>query len=143
MSRTTRGSTAQKHRSKMALFASGARGACSNLTRVIAQKLAKALASAYRDRVRQKRDFRSLWITRINGVIRKNAVLSSFRKNLVLNSYSIFMYNLYKEQLVLNRKMLAQIAISNRNCLDTIYSYLNWELFFQNLRYRNSSDILK
>nr|ACH47410.1 ribosomal protein L20 [Geranium carolinianum] len=143
MPRTPRGSTARKRRAKMHFLASGARGAHSTLTRVIAQEIAKALASAYRDRARQKRDFRRLWITRINGVIRKNAVLNSFRKNAVLNSYSRFMYNLYKEQLVLNRKMLAQIAISNRNCLYTIYSYFKWELFFKNLRYRNSSEILK
>nr|AUT83733.1 ribosomal protein L20 [Geranium pyrenaicum] len=130
----------------MSLFASGARGACSNLTRVIAQKLAKALASAYRDRARQKRDFRGLWITRINGVIRKNAILSSFCKKAVLSSfcknaaldtYSRFICNIYKEQLVLNRKMLAQIAISNRNCIDTIYRSLNWQLFFENLPYCN------
>jgi large subunit ribosomal protein L20 len=109
MSRTKRGSTAQKHRAKMDSFASGARGVHS--TRVIAQKIIKALASAYRDRVRKKRDFRRLWITRLNGVIRKNAVF---------NSYSQLIYNLYEEQLALNRKMLSQIAISNKNCLYTI-----------------------
>nr|AEX10208.1 ribosomal protein L20 [California macrophylla] len=115
MSRTTRGSTARKRRAKMHFFASGARGAHSTLTRVIAQEAIRGLASAHRDRARQKRDFRRLWITRINGVIRKNEVF---------NSYSQLIYNLYKEQLVLNRKMLAQIAILNRNCLYTIYSYL-------------------
>lgn len=115
MPRTTRGSTAQKRRAKMQSFASGARGAHSTLSRVIAQQTRRALASAHRDRVRQKRDFRRLWITRLNGVIRKNAVF---------NSYSQLIYNLYKEQLVLNRKMLAQMAISNKNCLYTLFSYL-------------------
>nr|WVK97321.1 ribosomal protein L20 [Erodium stephanianum] len=115
MPRTRRGSTAQKRRAKMHSFVSGARGAYSRLTRTIAQEIIRALASAFRDRARQKRDFRSLWITRLNGVIRKIAVF---------DSYSKLIYNLYKEQLVLNRKMLAQIAISNRNCFYTIYSYL-------------------
>nr|YP_003934069.1 ribosomal protein L20 [Geranium palmatum]YP_009250219.1 ribosomal protein L20 [Geranium maderense]ACH47412.1 ribosomal protein L20 [Geranium palmatum]ADJ66368.1 ribosomal protein L20 [Geranium palmatum]AMY96047.1 ribosomal protein L20 [Geranium maderense] len=134
MSRTTRGSTARKRRSKMDLFSSGARGAHSSLARVIAQATAKALASADRDRVRQKRDFRRLWITRINAVIRKNGVF---------NSYNKFIFNIYKEQLVLNRKMLAQIAISNSNCLYTIYSYLKLELSLQNFQYQNSSEIFK
>nr|YP_009111505.1 ribosomal protein L20 [Erodium crassifolium]AHH24716.1 ribosomal protein L20 [Erodium crassifolium] len=125
MSRTKRGSTAQKHREKMHSFASGALGAHSRLTRVIAQAIIRALASAFRDRARQKRDFRRLWITRLNGVIRKNAVF---------NSYSQLIYNLYKEQLVLNRKMLAQIAISNRNCFYTIYSYLKQKFSLQNFQ---------
>nr|YP_009138215.1 ribosomal protein L20 [Erodium chrysanthum]ACH47408.1 ribosomal protein L20 [Erodium chrysanthum]AIA81348.1 ribosomal protein L20 [Erodium chrysanthum] len=115
MSRTTRGSIAKKRREKMHFFALGARGAHSRLTRVIAQETLRALASAYRDRARQKRGFRRLWITRLNGVIRKNAVF---------HSYSQLIHNLYKEQLVLNRKMLAQIAILNSSCLYTIYSYL-------------------
>ncbi|THU43546.1 hypothetical protein C4D60_Mb00t07020 [Musa balbisiana] len=61
-----------------------------------------------RDRGRQKRDFRRLWITRINAVTRENKVLYS---------YSRLIHNLYKKQLLLNRKIPAQIAISNKNCL--------------------------
>nr|YP_009339105.1 ribosomal protein L20 [Pelargonium quinquelobatum]YP_009339121.1 ribosomal protein L20 [Pelargonium quinquelobatum]YP_784120.1 ribosomal protein L20 [Pelargonium x hortorum]YP_784137.1 ribosomal protein L20 [Pelargonium x hortorum]Q06FP4.1 RecName: Full=Large ribosomal subunit protein bL20c; AltName: Full=50S ribosomal protein L20, chloroplastic [Pelargonium x hortorum]ABI17311.1 ribosomal protein L20 [Pelargonium x hortorum]ABI17328.1 ribosomal protein L20 [Pelargonium x hortorum]API8506 len=113
MTRIKRGSIARRRRAKTRLFASGARGAHSRLTRLIAQQTIRALASAHRDRDKKKRDFRRLWITRINGVIRQN-VLSY--------SYSQLITNLKKEQLLLNRKMLAQIAISNRNCLSIIYS---------------------
>ncbi|TYH79874.1 hypothetical protein ES332_D03G094500v1 [Gossypium tomentosum] len=90
------------------LFASSFRGAHSRLTRTITQQRIRALVSAHRDRDRKKRDFRRLWITRINAVIRGVGVSYS---------YSRLIHNLYKKQLLLNRKILAQIAISNRNCL--------------------------
>nr|YP_009299814.1 ribosomal protein L20 [Pelargonium quercifolium]QBW98926.1 ribosomal protein L20 [Pelargonium denticulatum]QBW98986.1 ribosomal protein L20 [Pelargonium pseudoglutinosum]QBW98995.1 ribosomal protein L20 [Pelargonium ribifolium]AJB99728.1 ribosomal protein L20 [Pelargonium quercifolium]QBW98987.1 ribosomal protein L20 [Pelargonium pseudoglutinosum] len=113
MTRIKRGSIARRRRAKTRLFASGARGAHSRLTRLIAQQTIRALASAHRDRDNKKRDFRRLWITRINGVI---------RQNVVSYSYSQLITNMHKEQLLLNRKMLAQIAISNRNCLSIISS---------------------
>ena len=108
MTRTKRGYIARRRRTKIRLFASSFRGAHSKLTRAIAQQRTRALVSAHRDRDRKKRDFRRLWITRINAVIREMGVS---------NSYSRLINNLYKKQLLLNRKILAQIAISNRNCL--------------------------
>nr|YP_010919631.1 ribosomal protein L20 [Nematolepis phebalioides]WAJ52119.1 ribosomal protein L20 [Nematolepis phebalioides] len=108
MTRIRRGYIARRRRTKMRLFASSFRGAHSRLSRTSTQQKIRALVSAHRDRDRQKRDFRRLWITRINAVIRVNMV--SF-------IYSRLINNLYKAQLVLNRKILAQIAISNRNCL--------------------------
>nr|YP_010436886.1 ribosomal protein L20 [Momordica cochinchinensis]UTA96085.1 ribosomal protein L20 [Momordica cochinchinensis] len=108
MTRIKRGYIARRRRTKIRLFASSFRGAHSRLTRTITQQKIRALASAYRDRGRQKRDFRHLWIARINAVIRYNKVYYS---------YSRFIHNLYKGQLLLNRKILAQIAILNRNCL--------------------------
>nr|YP_010921091.1 ribosomal protein L20 [Chorilaena euphemiae]WAJ54186.1 ribosomal protein L20 [Chorilaena euphemiae] len=108
MTRIRRGYIARRRRTKMRLFASSFRGAHSRLSRTSTQQKIRALVSAHRDRDRQKRDFRRLWITRINAVIRVNMV--SF-------IYSRLIHNLYKAQLVLNRKILAQIAISNRNCL--------------------------
>nr|YP_009861313.1 ribosomal protein L20 [Stylochaeton bogneri]QIU83003.1 ribosomal protein L20 [Stylochaeton bogneri] len=108
MTRVRRGYTARRRRTKIGLFASNFRGAHSRLTRTITQQKTRALVSAYRDRGRQKRDFRRLWITRINAVIRENKVSYS---------YSRLIHNLYKRQLVLNRKIPAQIAISNKNCL--------------------------
>nr|YP_009253586.1 ribosomal protein L20 [Senna tora]YP_009762984.1 ribosomal protein L20 [Senna obtusifolia]KYP36745.1 hypothetical protein KK1_042084 [Cajanus cajan]ALF03775.1 ribosomal protein L20 [Senna tora]QIQ60203.1 ribosomal protein L20 [Senna obtusifolia]QKZ95237.1 ribosomal protein L20 [Senna tora]UNJ78655.1 ribosomal protein L20 [Senna tora] len=110
MTRIKRGYIARKRRTKIRLFTSSFRGAHSRLTRTITQQKIKALVSAHRDRDRKKRDFRRLWISRINAVIREN------RKK-IYYSYSILMYNLYKRQLLLNRKILAQIAILNRNCL--------------------------
>nr|YP_009557567.1 ribosomal protein L20 [Macarthuria keigheryi]QBC72391.1 ribosomal protein L20 [Macarthuria keigheryi] len=108
MTRVRRGYIARRRRTKIRLFGSSFRGAHSRLTRTIAQQKIRALVSAHRDRDRQKRDFRRLWITRINAVIRK--------KELYYN-YSKFINDLYKRQLLLNRKILAQIAILNRNCL--------------------------
>lgn len=111
MTRIKRGCIARRRRTKIRLFASSFRGAHSRLTRTITQQKIRALFSAYRDRGRQKRYFRRLWITRINAAI---------RGNLVYYSYNIFIKNLYKKQLLLNRKILAQIAILNRNCLSMI-----------------------
>nr|YP_010039155.1 ribosomal protein L20 [Grewia chungii]QOY45317.1 ribosomal protein L20 [Grewia chungii] len=108
MTRIKRGYIARRRRRKIRLFASSFRGAHSRLTRTITQQRIRALVSAHRDRDRKKRDFRRLWITRINAAIRGIGVSYS---------YSVFIHNLYKKQLLLNRKILAQIAISNRNCL--------------------------
>nr|YP_009935614.1 ribosomal protein L20 [Saururus chinensis]QNS38015.1 ribosomal protein L20 [Saururus chinensis]QNS38102.1 ribosomal protein L20 [Saururus chinensis]QQY98105.1 ribosomal protein L20 [Saururus chinensis]UER93810.1 ribosomal protein L20 [Saururus chinensis]UUL98193.1 ribosomal protein L20 [Saururus chinensis] len=108
MTRVRRGYIARRRRTKIRLFASTFRGAHSRLTRTITQQKMRALVSTHRDRGRQKRDFRRLWITRINAVTRGGGVSYS---------YSRFIHDLYKRQLLLNRKILAQIAISNRNCL--------------------------
>nr|YP_009163301.1 50S ribosomal protein L20 [Trillium tschonoskii]YP_009736644.1 50S ribosomal protein L20 [Trillium camschatcense]AKU37012.1 50S ribosomal protein L20 [Trillium tschonoskii]AXU98728.1 50S ribosomal protein L20 [Trillium tschonoskii]QHV38767.1 50S ribosomal protein L20 [Trillium camschatcense]QHV39541.1 50S ribosomal protein L20 [Trillium tschonoskii] len=111
MTRVRRGYTARRRRTKMRLFASTFKGAHSRLTRTINQQKIRALASSHRDRGRQKRNFRRLWITRINAVTREKKVFYS---------YSRLIHHLYKKQLLLNRKILAQIAISNKNCLYTI-----------------------
>ncbi|YP_001671706.1 ribosomal protein L20 (chloroplast) [Carica papaya] len=111
MTRIKRGYIARRRRTKIRLFASSFRGAHSRLTRTITQQRIRALVSAHRDRGRKKRDFRRLWITRINAVIRGDGVSYSYNR---------FIHNLYKKQLLLNRKILAQIAISNRSCLYTI-----------------------
>ena len=108
MTRIKRGYIARRRRTKIRLFASSFRGARSRLSRTITQQKIRALVSAHQDRGRQKRDFRRLWITRINAVIRNNKLYSS---------YSTLIHNVYKEQLLLNRKILAQLAILNRNCL--------------------------
>nr|YP_010978331.1 ribosomal protein L20 [Chrysosplenium valdivicum]WOC30070.1 ribosomal protein L20 [Chrysosplenium valdivicum] len=108
MTRIRRGYVARKRRTKIRLFASSFRGAHSRLTRTITQQKIRALVSAHRDRDRQKRNFRRLWITRINAVIRESKVSYS---------YSRLIHDLYNRKLLLNRKILAQIAILNRNCL--------------------------
>nr|QVX29523.1 ribosomal protein L20 [Harpalyce brasiliana] len=108
MTRIKRGYIARKRRTKIRLFTSSFRGAHSRLTRTIAQQRIKALVSAHRDRDRKKRDFRGLWISRINAVIGEK------KKN---DSYRNLMYNMYKRQLLLNRKIVAQIAILKGDCL--------------------------
>nr|UZC31044.1 ribosomal protein L20 [Medicago coronata]UZC31120.1 ribosomal protein L20 [Medicago coronata] len=110
MTRVKRGSIARKRRTKERSFTLSFRGAHSLLTRTISEQKIKALFSAHRDRDRKKRDFRSLWISRINAIIDQN-------KNHIYCIYSRFMYNLYKNQLLLNRKIVAQIAILKGNCL--------------------------
>nr|YP_009486733.1 ribosomal protein L20 [Piliostigma thonningii]AWB12956.1 ribosomal protein L20 [Piliostigma thonningii] len=111
MTRTKRGYIARRRRAKMRLFTLSFRGAHSKLTRTMTQEKIKALVSADQDRDRKKRDFRRLWICRINAVIRENRI------NKIYYNYSSFLYNLYKSQLLINRKILAQIAILSRNCL--------------------------
>nr|YP_010335370.1 ribosomal protein L20 [Tordylium pestalozzae]UNH92288.1 ribosomal protein L20 [Tordylium pestalozzae] len=108
MTRIRRGNIARRRRTKIRLFASSFRGAHSRLTRTINQQKIRALVSSHRDRDKQKRNFRRLWITRINAVIREIGVSYS---------YSRLIHDLYNKQVLLNRKILAQIAISNKNCL--------------------------
>jgi large subunit ribosomal protein L20 len=108
MTRIRRGYIARRRRTKIRLFASSFRGAHSRLTRTITQQKIRALVSSHRDRDRQKRNFRCLWITRINALIRERGVSYS---------YSRFIHDLNKKQLLLNGKILAQMAISNKDCL--------------------------
>nr|UXB55982.1 ribosomal protein L20 [Coreanomecon hylomeconoides]WBF92892.1 ribosomal protein L20 [Corydalis edulis]WEG23747.1 ribosomal protein L20 [Corydalis edulis] len=110
MTRIRRGYIARRRRTKMRLFSSTFRGAHSRLTRTMTQQKTRALGSAHRDRSRKKRDFRRLWITRINAI----KVFYKFYK------YSRFIYKLHTKHSLLNRKILAQIAISNRNCISMI-----------------------
>nr|ULF47313.1 ribosomal protein L20 [Astragalus sinicus] len=109
MTRIKRGYIARKRRTKVSLFTSSFRGAHSKLIRTILQQKIKALVSANRDRDRKKRDFRSLWISRINAIIDQNK-----EKYYI---YSEFMSNMYKSHLLLNRKIIAQIAILKGNCI--------------------------
>uniref|UniRef100_UPI0031F42087 ribosomal protein L20 n=1 Tax=Platylobium infecundum TaxID=3041824 RepID=UPI0031F42087 len=111
MTRIKRGYIARKRRRKIRLFTSSFRGTHSRLTRTIPQQKIKALVSANRDRDRKKRYFRGLWISRINAVIGES------KKTYIYNIYSRFVYNLYTRQLLLNRKIVAQIAIFKENCL--------------------------
>ena len=100
MTRVKRGNVARKHRNKILKFAKGFRGAHSKLYRIANQQVMKALRNAYRDRKKKKRDFRRLWIARINAAARQHGM-----------SYSQLIGNMKKADIQLNRKMLAQIAI--------------------------------
>jgi large subunit ribosomal protein L20 len=100
MTRVKRGNVARKHRNKILKLAKGFRGSHSKLYRVANQQVMKALRNAYRDRKKKKRDFRRLWITRINAASRQHGL-----------SYSQLIGQMKKADIQLNRKMLAQIAI--------------------------------
>jgi large subunit ribosomal protein L20 len=100
MARVKRGNVARKRRNKILKLAKGFRGGNSKLFRTANQRVMKALNSAYRDRRRRKRDFRRLWIARINAATRLQGI-----------SYSQFMGSLKKANVEINRKMLAQLAV--------------------------------
>jgi large subunit ribosomal protein L20 len=100
MTRVKRGNVARKRRNKILKLAKGFRGSHSTLFRTANQQVMKALRSAYRDRKKKKRDFRRLWIARINAASRQHGL-----------SYSRLIGNLKKANVELNRKMLAQLAI--------------------------------
>lgn len=100
MTRVKRGNVARKRRKKILKLAKGFRGSHSTLFRTANQQVMKALRNAYRDRKKRKRDFRRLWITRINAAVRQHGM-----------SYSQFIGNLKKADVQLNRKMLAQMAV--------------------------------
>jgi large subunit ribosomal protein L20 len=98
--RIKRGNVARKRRNKVLKIASGFRGTHSKLFRVANQQVMKALRYGYIGRKRKKREFRSLWITRINAASRLNGV-----------KYSQLIHGLKTSNIAINRKMLAQIAV--------------------------------
>jgi large subunit ribosomal protein L20 len=98
--RVKRGNVARKRHKKILKMAKGFRGSHSRLFRMANQQVMKALRNAYRDRRKKKRDFRRLWITRINAAARINGI-----------SYSQLIGKLKKANIDINRKMLAQLAV--------------------------------
>ena len=100
MPRVKRGNVARKRRKKILKLAKGFRGSHSKLFRTANQQVMKALRYAYRDRRNRKRDFRRLWIARINAAARLNGV-----------SYSKLIGQLKVADIEINRKMLAQMAV--------------------------------
>lgn len=102
MTRVKRGNVARKRRKKILKLAKGFRGSHSKLFRTANQQVMKALRSAYRDRRRRKRDFRRLWIVRINAAARQHGI-----------SYSQLTGKLKTANIQINRKMLAQLAVAD------------------------------
>ena len=100
--RIKRGFKARRRRKKVLKLAKGFRGGRSKLFRTAADAVDKALMYAYRDRRQRKRDFRRLWIARINAAARMNNL-----------SYSKFMHGLKLAKVGLDRKVLADLAISD------------------------------
>jgi large subunit ribosomal protein L20 len=102
MPRVKRGTKRRAKRKKLLRLASGYRLTKGKLYRAAREAVEKGLAYAYRDRRNKKRDFRSLWIVRINAEARKYEL-----------SYSRMMAGLKKAGIVINRKMLAELAVSD------------------------------
>ena len=102
MPRVKRGVTARARHKKILVQAKGNRGRRKNVYRVAKQAVMKAGQYQYRDRRQRKRQFRSLWIARINAAARMNGI-----------SYSQLMYGLHQAGIAVNRKILADLAISD------------------------------
>jgi large subunit ribosomal protein L20 len=100
--RVKRGFKARRRRKKVLKLAKGFRGGRSKLFRTAADAVDKALMYAYRDRRVRKRDFRKLWITRINAAVRMHNL-----------SYSKFIHGLKLAGVELDRKVMAELAISD------------------------------
>ncbi|MFU8794394.1 MAG: 50S ribosomal protein L20, partial [Dethiobacteria bacterium] len=94
---------ARKRRKKILKLAKGYYGAKSKLFRVANQQVMKSLTFAYRDRKQKKRDFRKLWIARINAAARIDGI-----------SYSRFINGLKKADVQINRKVLAELAVNDK-----------------------------
>ena len=94
--------TTRKRHKKILKLAKGYRGARSKQYRVAKQSVMRALASSYAGRKERKRQFRQLWIARINAAARLNGL-----------SYSKFMYGLKVANIDMNRKMLAEMAVND------------------------------
>jgi len=102
MSRVKRGFKARQRRKKILKAAKGYRGGQSKLFKTAAISVNRARMFAYRDRRARKRDFRRLWIIRINAAARENGL-----------SYSKLMGGLQKAGIDLDRKMLAEMAVND------------------------------
>ena len=102
MARIKGGLNAKKKHNRVLKLAKGYRGARSKQYRIAKQSVMRALASSYAGRKEKKRQFRQLWIARINAAARMNGL-----------SYSKFMYGLKLANIDINRKMLSEMAISD------------------------------
>jgi large subunit ribosomal protein L20 len=109
MPRVKRSVTAKKKRRKILKWAKGFFGARSRLLRTATEAVDRSMKYAYRDRRVRKREFRQLWIARINAAARLNEV-----------TYSRFIAGVKKAGLVLDRKILADLAVNDPNAFSKI-----------------------
>lgn len=103
MSRVKRGVTARARHKKVLAKAKGYYGARSRVYRVAKQAVIKAAQYAFRDRRNRKREFRALWIARVNAAARAHGM-----------SYSVFMNGLKKAAIEVDRKVLADLAVHDK-----------------------------
>ncbi len=113
MPRVATGTRRHDRRKKLLKLAKGYWGRRSKLLRTAKDAVAKSLMYAYRDRKRKKREFRSLWITRISAACKENGM-----------NYSKFMNGLKKTGIIINRKALSNLAIEDPGAFKTIVIYV-------------------
>lgn len=111
MARVKGGMVTRRRHKKILKMARGYRGSKHRLYRTAKQQVMKGLMYAYRDRRVRKRDFRKLWITRINAAARINGL-----------SYSKFMHGLKLAGVEVNRKMLADLAVADKKAFSELAS---------------------
>ena len=111
MPRVNRGVTAKARHKKVLKQAKGYYGARSRVYRVAKQAVIKASQYAYRDRKQRKRQFRTLWILRINAAVREYGL-----------TYGVFINALKKASIVMDRKILAHLAVTDRPVFAEIVS---------------------
>ncbi|MDZ5762816.1 50S ribosomal protein L20 [Candidatus Cyrtobacter comes] len=112
MARVKRGVAARKRHKKILEMASGYRGRSNSCFRVAVERVEKGLQYAYRDRRAKKREFRRLWIQRINAAVRELGM-----------TYSQFINKISSSEFAqLNRKMLSEIAMNSPNVFSSIVS---------------------
>ena len=109
MARVKRGVASRKYRKKVLKMAKGYQGRNKNCYRIAVQKVQKGLQYNYRDRRVRRREFRALWIVRLNAVVREMGM-----------KYSTFIDKLKKAGIGLNRKMLADLAVNEPTAFKAI-----------------------
>lgn len=111
MSRVKKGSPrAHARHVKILKLAKGYRGRSHNCYRIALERVEKALRYAYRDRRNKKRDFRSLWIQRINAAAREHGL-----------TYARFMDGVHKAGIAIDRKVLADIAVNDAAAFKSVF----------------------
>ncbi|RUM37032.1 MAG: 50S ribosomal protein L20 [Desulfobulbus sp.] len=116
MPRVTRGFKARRRRNRVLKMAKGYRGGRSRLYRTATEAVDRALCYAYRDRRTNKRNFRRLWITRINAATNANGV-----------SYSKFIHGLKQAEIELDRKVLSNLAIVDPSAFTEVVKAAGFE----------------
>ncbi|RXZ84126.1 50S ribosomal protein L20 [Paenibacillaceae bacterium] len=109
MARVKGGFVRTRRRKRILKLAKGYFGSKHRLFKTAREQVMKSLLYAYRDRRQKKRDFRKLWITRINAAARQNGL-----------SYSKFMYGLKLAGVEVNRKILADLAVHDINAFNSL-----------------------
>ena len=117
MARVKRGVTAHARHSKVLSKAKGYYGRRKNTIRVAKQAVEKAAQYAYRDRKVKKRDFRSLWIQRINAIVRQHGM-----------RYSTFIHGLNKAGIEIDRKVLAELAVNQPEVFSDLMTKIQSEI---------------
>jgi large subunit ribosomal protein L20 len=117
MSRVKRGVTARASHKKVLNAAKGYRGRRKNVFRIANEAVMKAGQYAYRDRRQRKRQFRALWIARINAAARSHGL-----------TYSVFMNGLSRAEIGLDRKVLSDIAIFDKDAFAGIVDQVKAKL---------------